>query len=334
MSQSERQTQARPAENRVQELRASAHLMTLDTGVFCLVNGSGMPADDLISGVRVSVTDPTDTNVTISGFRPDGWVAGGGDSVLIRVLEGPAQILITIYQPAGGGADTAPKLRVLRLSEAAPEGPAATAAVATPAVAGVRRPVMVLTEPHDIIAHVQRNGDTGRAFGEWVGTPGSQMAIEGFSLTAPKELEPGDLTYQAVLGRGWMSPWSESGHFCGSRGMALPILGLRVKLSAAAAKLYDLRYSATFLDGTTLDDLGSEDRCETPSLSALEAMRIELKPKAVGKVAEAVKAAPAKAAPTTSPPAKSAEPAKGKAPAAAPVKAVAKPAKGKTGGGR
>ncbi len=314
MSQSERQVQARP-DNRVQELRASAHLMTLDAGTFCLVNGSGSSADDVISGVRVSVTDPADGNVTVASFRSDGWLTGGGDAALIRVQTGPAQVLVTIYQPAGATAETAPKLRVLRLSEAAaPEGGAAPAA--TPAVTGVRRPVMVLTEPHDIIAHVQRTGDTGRSFGEWVGTPGSQMAIEGFSLHAPKDLEPGDLTYQAVLGRGWMSPWSDSGQFCGSRGMALPILGLKVKLSNAAAKRYDLRYSATFLDGTKLEDLGSEDICETPTLAALEAMRIELKPKPGGKVTARGETA------------KAATPAKDKPAPAAPMKIVPKTAKG------
>jgi Clostridial hydrophobic W len=288
MSQSERQIQARPAENRVQELRASAHLMTLDTGTFCLVNGSNKLADDAISGVRVSVTDPTDPNVTVVSFRSDGWLTGGGDSALIRVLAGPAQILVTIYQPTGAAAENGPKLRVIRLSEQ----PAAEGTAPGPASTGVRRPVMVLTEPHDIIAHIQRTGDTGRSFGEWVGTPGSQMAIEGFSLTAPKELEPGDLTYQAVLGRGWMSPWSESGQFCGSRGMALPILGLRVKLSGAAAKQYVLRYDATFVDGTKLEGLGSEDTCETATLAALEAMRIELAPKTPAPAAKG-KAAPA-----------------------------------------
>ena len=298
MSQSERQTQARASDTRVQELRASAHLMTLETGTFCLVNGSAKAADDTISGVRVSVTDPDNPNVTIVSFRPDGWLTGDGDSALIRIAAGPAQILVTIYQPAGGGAESAPKLRVLRLSEPAP---AEGATAAAPPATGTRRPVMVLTEPHDIIAHIQRTGDAGRSFGEWVGTPGSKMAIEGFSLTAPKDLEPGDLTYQAVLGRGWMSPWSESGQFCGSRGMALPILGLRVKLSSAAAKIYDLRYSATFLDGTELKDLASEDACETSTLAALEAMRIELKPKASNRTLTAVKeetvkaAAPAKA---------------------------------------
>ena len=293
MSQSERQVSARSPDNRVQELRASAHLMTLDTGTFCVVNGSAKAADDLISGVRVSVTDPTDSNVAIASFRSDGWLAGAGDSALIRVLNGPAQILITIYQPTGV-AESPPKLRVLRLSEAASGVEPAEAPVAGPAPA-VRRPVMVLTEPHDIIAHIQRTGDVGRAFGEWVGTPGSQLAIEGFSLTAPKDLEASDLTYQAVLGRGWLSPWVESGQFCGSRGMALPILGLKMKLSDAAAFRYDLRYSASFLDGTKLDDLGSEDSCETPSLAPLESICITLSSKAAGKKQPATPAARAAA---------------------------------------
>jgi hypothetical protein len=301
MSQSERQAAARPTDSRVQELRASAHLMTLDSGTFCLVNGSGKPPGDLISGVRVSSTEPADPNITIATFRPDGWLSGGGDAALIRVLSGPAQILITIYQPAGV-ADAAPKLRVLRLSE--PE--AAAVAPATP-----QRPVMVLTEPHDIIAHIQQTGDVGRSFGEWVGTPGSKFAVEGFSMSAPAGLEAGDLTYQAVLGRGWLSPWAESGQFCGSRGMALPILGLRVKLSDAAAKIYDLHYSASFVDGTRLDDLNGDDGCETPSLAPLEAMRVVLTPKGGGR-------------------SKTVAPAKGKA-AAAP-KVVPKPAKGSKAG--
>ncbi len=290
--------------------------MTLEAGTFCLVNGSSRPAGGAISGVRVSVTDPADANVTVASFRRDGWLSGGGDAALIRVQAGPAQVLVTIYQPVGTTMENAPKLRVLRLSEAAAAPDGATAP-AMPAVTGLRRPVMVLTEPHDIIAHVQRVGDTGRAFGEWVGTPGSQMAIEGFSLTAPKDLEPADLTYQAVLGRGWMSPWSESGQFCGSRGMALPILGLRVKLSSAAAKRYDLRYSATFMDGTRLEGLGSEDNCETPTLAALEAMRIELKPKIGGKAAKPQEET-----------AEAAQPDKTKAAPAARMKVVSKTAKG------
>jgi hypothetical protein len=283
--------------------------MTLDSGVFCLVNGSPKPANAQLSGVRVSSLDPADPAVSISTFRPDGWLSGGGESALIRVLREQAQILITIYQPAGS-TDTAPKLRVLRLSEASGEAPSAPDAPEAPAG---RKPIMILTEPHDVIAHIQRAGDVGHSFGEWVGEPGKQMAVEGFSLTAPEGLTPADLTYQAVLGRGWLSPWNEAGQFCGSRGMALPILGFKLKLSEDAAKRFALSISATFLDGTRLDDLTSEQSVEAPSLSPLEAFRINLVPKAAGnkparnKTAEAkkptptVKPAPTKAGPPAKP---------------------------------
>lgn len=317
MSQSDRQSPARAADNRVQELRASAHLMTLDTGIFCLVHGSPTPADTQLTGVRVSAVDPTDDAISIATFRSDGWLSGGGDSALIRVSAESAQILITIYQPVGS-PEAAPKLRVLRLSEAAPDGTTAAA----PAAAVARKPRMVITDPHDIIAHIQRTGDVGESFGSWVGEPGSEMAIEGFSLTAPADLAASDITYQAVLGRGWLSPWNEAGQFCGSRGMALPILGFKLKLSEAAAKRYNLSVSATFLDGTTLDDLGSEDSIEAPSLSPLEAFRITLTSKS------AVKKAPVAGKPAIAKP----EPAKlAPAPAVksrttAPVALVPKPA--------
>lgn len=290
MSQSDRQSPHQAADNRVQELRASAHLMTLDTGIFCLVHGSPKPADPHLTGVRVSAVDPTDEAISIATFRSDGWLTGGGDSALIRVTSESAQILITIYQPVGS-PEAAPKLRVLRLSEAAPDGTTAGA----PAAAVTRKPRMVITEPHDIIAHIQRTGDVGESFGSWVGVPGSEMAIEGFSLTAPSDLTASDITYQAVLGRGWLSPWNEAGQFCGSRGMALPILGFKLKLSEAAAKRYELSVSATFLDGTTLDDLGSEDSIEAPSLSPLEAFRITLTSKSAGKKAPAATKPGAKA---------------------------------------
>lgn len=278
MSPSEKQASARAQENRVQELRASAHLMTLDTGIFCLVNGSAKGADSQISGVRVSATDPADSNVTIATFRPDGWLTGGGDSALIRVLQGPAQVLITIYQPSGS-QEGPPKLRVLRLSETG----TAEATAASPAPAAARAPVMILNEKHDVIAHIQSTGDVGRHFGEWVGEPGNQRAIEGFSLSAPEGLEPADLTYQAVLGRGWLSPWVEAGQFCGSRGMALPILGFKLKLSEAAARRFDVQIAASFIDGTRLEDLGSEESCEAPSLAPLEALKITLTPKGAAK---------------------------------------------------
>ena len=308
MSQPERQVPAPSSDGRVEELRASAHLMHLDEGVFCVVNVSPKQAEPTLAGVRVSPVDPADPNISVVGFRPDGWLSAGGGSALVRVLRGTSPILITIYQ-VNGSTEDAPKLRVMRLTE-----PAAGAASGGPAVPAAsnqmaeRRVPLILNEQHDVIAHIQRSGDVGNAFGEWVGKPGSELAIEGFSLSAPEGLTAADFTYQAVLGRGWLSPWVESGQFCGSRGMALPILGLKVKLSEAAARRYELRIAASFLDGTRLDNIGSEQACEAPSLAPLEAMRITLtpcganaartKPRAAAAVAQPKpRSAPAKPAP-------------------------------------
>ena len=85
-----------------------------------------------------------------------------------------------------------------------------------------------------------------------------------------------DIEYQAVLGRGWLSPWVEGGKFCGSRGMALPLLGIKMRLKGAAARNWECSYEATFTDGSTAGPVGADEACEAESLASLEAFRIEL----------------------------------------------------------
>ena len=103
--------------SRVTELKVSGHLMTLDTGLFCILqtpaatpvrDGTGLP------GVRISAppgdTPGTDA-VRITTFRDDGWLGGPDDAALVRVTAAQAQILVTIYQSpgarGGGGAPAA-----------------------------------------------------------------------------------------------------------------------------------------------------------------------------------------------------------------------------------
>jgi hypothetical protein len=126
----------------------------------------------------------------------------------------------------------------------------------------------------EIVVHVQRAGDLPAKIGEWVGTRGSRQWIEGFSLSPQNGLKPEDIEYQAVLGRGWMSPWIEGGKFCGSRGMALPLLGLKVRLKGDAAKTHECICSATFVDGSMVGPVPSGESCEAESLAALEAFQL------------------------------------------------------------
>ena len=153
------------------------------------------------------------------------------------------------------------------------------------------------------------------------------MWIEGFSLTPHDGLKPSDIEYQAVLGRGWLSPWIEGGKFCGSRGMALPLLGLKLRLKGAAAKTYECSYSASFVDGSAVGPVPAGETCEAESLAALEAFQVVINrrgaaaaPGGAPRSARA-RAAQPKAAETVAPAAKPAAP---KAHAAKP--AAAKPA--------
>ena len=257
---------------RVAELRVSGNLMTLDTGLFCVFQVPGSPPPDAatgLPGVRVSLAPGLAARpnaVTISTFRQDGWLDGTG--ALVRVTDGPAQILVTVYQSSLQAPDTAPRLQVLQLSGApAAAAPQPPAAPPTPA------------EEPEILAHVQRTGDVGGRMGERVGTPGSHMWMEGFGITPRAPIDPEDIEYQGTLGRGWLSPWVEGGKFCGSRGMALPLLGFKIRLKGNAAKAYTCSYSATFVDGSEVGPVPAGESCEAESLAALESLHIDILPR-------------------------------------------------------
>lgn len=256
------------------DLKSTAHLMLLDAGLFCVSHAADTPTPDPASGlpaVRLSLAPspgPFGGRVIICGFSGEGWLGGRDDAALIKVVGGPAQVLVTIYQAASGAAE-APKLQVLRLSEPA------------------RAPAPETMAPVEVLAHFYGRGDVAGSFGDWVGERGSRRWVEGFALKPPAEVAAEDIEYQAVLGRGWMSPWSEGGQFCGSRGMSLPILGLRVRLRGAAAKAHGLSLSATFVDGSEVGPITDGGICETPSLAALEAFQLALTvPKTVASAAK------------------------------------------------
>jgi hypothetical protein len=255
-------------QGRVTELKVSGHLMTLDAGLFCVFQAPDSAASNERSGlpgVRISLPPGPAGRpeaVTISTFRDDGWLNGQDAAALVRVESGPAQVLVTVYQAPSAPPDSAPRLQVMRLGREAASAAPAQAATAAPSA------------PAEIVAHVQRTGDVPSRVGEWAGARGSRLWIEGFSLSPQDGVKPAEVEYQAVLGRGWLSPWIEGGKFCGSRGMALPLLGLKMRLKGAAAKTHECSYSASFVDGSAVGPVQGGEACEAESLAALEAFQI------------------------------------------------------------
>ena len=304
------------AQRLVSELKVSGHLMSLDAGLFCIFNAPGSAAPDQgsgLPGVRISLPPGPmfrPDAITITSFREDGWLGGWNGAALVRVTRGPAQVLVTIYQAPNSTAE-APRLQVLRLTDSTnlpqmapapaltqpvvvpmpvPGAPVQPPAAAMPAQGAAKpgpaalpqnTPAAAATPVADaksaeMVAHIQGRGDVLAKLGEWMGEAGSQRWIEGFALAPRGKLGLSDIEYQAVLGRGWLSPWAEGGQYCGSRGMSLPILGLRARLRGEMADRYDCMVEATFVDGTRIGPLDNGEPCQAPSLSPLEAFQVKL----------------------------------------------------------
>ncbi len=280
-----------PGPKLITELKVSGHLMALDPGLFCIVQtpSRSLDAASGLPGVRISLPPGPGSRpeaVTITTFRPDGWLLGGGDAALVRVLGAPAQILVTIYQ-APNATDGAPNLQVMRLLEPATGGARAPQG-AGQAVAAL--PAAGTPKIMELIAHIAERGDVGAMVGEWLGERGSKKWIEGFGISPTGEVTPKEIEYQAVLGRGWLSPWVEGGQFCGSRGMALPILGLRLRLRGAAAETHEAFYAASFVDGTSVGPVAAGEACEAESLAAIEAFQVIIRRRGAGTPDTAAKA--------------------------------------------
>lgn len=317
-------------QNRVIDLKAGAHMMVLDAGIFCIFHAAGQapsgPAG--LPGVRISRAPGTPPGiVTVSTFEEDGWIGGSNGAALVRVMRGPAAVLVTTYQEPDS-PHAAPRLQVAQLAGPVTSAPAqaavqsaapVSAATSAKAKAGEAAAEAVAGKvSKDISAHIQRRGDVTTGVGHWMGVPGSKSWIEGFSVAPETGVPASDIEYQAVLGKGWLSPWAEGGQYCGSRGMALPILGLRVRLKGQSAETLKIRLTATFTDGTRLGPVDGTEALEAESLAPLEAFLLEIVPE--GEETAAPKAA-SKAAPAKSPAKAAAKPRASKS-AEVPPKAV------------
>ena len=230
--------------------------------------------------------------VEIRTIAPEGWVSSTGDAALVRVTDGVAHVMVTIYQPPGSGAETAPHIQILPIANAQPQPAALPQAskplpAPAPTQAAPLQPAAKLAM--DVMAHIQTRGDVGAAFGDWLGEQGSGHWVEGFSITPGNGIELTDIEYQVVLGKSWSSPWVEGGQYAGSRGMNLPILGLRIRLLGEAAKAFDLSYAARFIDGSEASATNGE-ACESAALVAVEAIRVAIVPKALRDIGAAAKA--------------------------------------------
>ncbi|OYX70560.1 MAG: hypothetical protein B7Y95_15260 [Rhizobiales bacterium 32-66-11] len=144
-------------------------------------------------------------------------------------------------------------------------------------------------------ADLARRGDVRVGSGEWLGGPAAPLPIEGVAVAGvPSSL---GLEYQVRSGarKVQWSPWVPAGSFAGSRGRAMPLLGIRFRLGSSGA---ELRAEALFLGSPVVSRSGSE--VELVGLSDLDPMvglslsLTDAEVKYAGDVSSVTRDAPAK----------------------------------------
>ena len=257
------------------KLQVSGRLITLDKGLYCVTQefSASTEAAYGLLGMHLSLPPSEGSQpeaAAILTLHEDGWLQRGSDAALVRVLNGPAQILVTVYQSPSSGASIPPNPQVICLLKPADrQGGQASS----------WRPTRAVQQVADVLAHVQGQGDVGGPLGAWIGVRGSKRRIEGFAITPIDGIPDANIEYQAVLGPNRMSPWVKAGEFCGTRGMALPIFGLRVRLRGASATSYECFYAATFVNGASVGPMLAGEACEAKILAPIEAISVTIRPR-------------------------------------------------------
>lgn len=129
-----------------------------------------------------------------------------------------------------------------------------------------------------LLAHITRRGDIVVSPGHWAAGPEAPAAIEGLEVRDWRA-EHCDLEIQARIASSpprWLD-WSGAGVFVGTRGEALALTGIRLRLSGQQVNNWRMAADALFLGDTVQQKVGQEVELTGPASSdPLVGLRLSL----------------------------------------------------------
>lgn len=255
------------------KLVASVQVMNFAPGVYTvdiapqpvLIGQEGL-AVPCVRLDRLSRGGTAPATAFVSALSDNEFIVPGGPSAFVRVAGADTvPVLMTVYRLDN---TPSPEIRVrLFGQEAAMPPPHAVQA----------NEMGEATVQARLLVHIEGVGDRFVKMGEWAGERGSGRAIEGFSLHVATPLTAADVEFQAALGLEWDTPWFQPDEFCGSRGMALPLIGVRVRTRGEAASHTVCRAWASFVGHGERGPFVQGALCACDG-APIEALRIEFGP--------------------------------------------------------
>jgi GT2 family glycosyltransferase/glycosyltransferase involved in cell wall biosynthesis len=279
---------------------ASVQVVTVPAGLYAFRVRSGTPMRP--SGPEGMVLPAVNVGLA-PGQAPDAveflsapgtagnWLYEAGHTLVARVQEKPATFLLTSLRLPDGpllsiavdrldlpNLDVAGAQRLELPAEPTTIDVSALQTAKPAATAGASEPADGLRL--SITAHVQRWGDTEFSDALWAGHVGQRLWIEAFSVKPLEGITPDQLEYKGLTAAGYETPWLSNGAPCGTRGMAMPLVGFAVRVKPGAdAPAYDCEYSGAFLSGATIGPRRNGAPCFSTPEDPLEAIQLKIVPR-------------------------------------------------------
>jgi hypothetical protein len=135
------------------------------------------------------------------------------------------------------------------------------------------------TDDFRMLGHVAGRGDVFVGADEWIGGPAAPSRIEGLAIEWPTRPHGLVLRYAVTTSRPDVTSNApvEIGTFAGTRGRALPLLGVMLELSGGSASRYELVAEAAFLGAPIVRARGEKLILAGPtSREALVGIRLKI----------------------------------------------------------
>jgi hypothetical protein len=240
-------------------------IVTLQPGMYILRHPkTGMPPIS-ISRAAANAAHTGQIQALFTPASQGSVLRDGRDCIVMQVLDAPADLLVTAYLEKSGAAVPALKIDKIRL-----DGDDTGTAMA---------PQVVPPKGLSLIGHLERRGDVLAKPGETLGSPESDLRLEGLQIMWPDKPEGLDLTYSANIEGAGETPKAGTGQFCGTRNAARRLVGVTFGLTGKLADQYKIDGEAHFSGGfKTVIQPGAALQGPT-GVEHLTALRINVKKK-------------------------------------------------------
>lgn len=168
-----------------------------------------------------------------------------GSGLVVRATN-PTQIIVEVT-PSQQDGSSAATVKIAPLTQGAAISMPETAAKGAVACNGIR-----------ILGHVAGIGDVFVGADEWLAGPSAPSRIEGIAIEWPGK--PNDLyirySVKTAKPRTGSDVMMDPGNYAGTRGRALPVVGVSVEISGPGVSRYEISAEAIFLGSSRLSAKG------------------------------------------------------------------------------